>query len=779
MDNIWSGGPTDDDLPDAQDIVVDVVSDGDEPRFDEKTGALEIPTGDGGLIVSFGNKPTKETGFGDNLAEGMQEGELSRIAMNLLEGIEADNKSRAEWLSTRERGIELLGLKIEDPQGDVGGSTAPVEGMSRTRHPVLLEATLKSQATACSALLPAAGPAKAEVIGEATEETYQLAEVLEADFNDYLTNRAPEYYPDTRRSLFWSSFGGSSFKKVFSCPLRMRPVSESVDAKDMIISAGATDLINATRVTQQIITRPSMMKRLQLAGVYRDVPLGQPTPEPNQVDQKKAEVEGLSIRIDRPEDQPYTVYECYCELDLDEFAPKQFKGKSVPLPYRVTVEKDSRQILEIRRNWKEGDPQCLRRKTFVKYPYVEGMGIYGIGLLNILGNSTTALTAAWRIMLDNGMFANFPGGIVDKAASRQLSNEFRIPPGGMVQLDFGGRNASQVYGQLPYRNLDNVFVQFITSMQQTTERVGGAAETPVGEGKQDAPVGTTLALIEQQTKVESEVHKGLCTAQAEELQLIRECFREDPSAFWRHNPRSKTLKLMMQQRGLTAFEQDEEKAEKRKQDLFLAALNACEIVPVADPNTPTHLHRLMKVQGLVQLAGRPNSRIDQEEVDRIAIRMLGFDAETLILPPAPPSTQPDPNVLKAQAELMKAQASLMSVQQKAQSGDRDAQIKLEQMQADVKIAEMNLEKEKLIHESNIQQTVVKSQGDAMRQSQKLRADFVNRQMDRQAGIQKHRQTIAAGIHKHERGLAANSLSQMLDHAHQRVMTSESQNGAAN
>lgn len=765
-DNIWTQPPADQPLPDEQTIVVEIEGDeSQEPRFDEKTGVMEIPTEDGGLTVSFGNSADgKDSKFDDNLAERIGSGELSRIANDLLTGIEADDDSRKQWLANRERGITLLGLEIEDPAGDIGASSAPIEGQSRTRHPVLLEAVLRSQATACGELLPAAGPVKAEVIGEATESSYQLAEALTDDFNDYLTTRASEYYPDTRRALFWSSFGGASFKKVYYCPLRQRPVSETVDAKDIIISAGATDLQNAARVTHQIITRPSRMKRLQLAGIYRNVPLGQPTAsELNEVDEKLAAIEGISPRIDRPEDQPYTVYECYCELDLDEYAPKQFKGKGVPLPYRVTLEKDSRQVLEIRRNWREEDPQCMRRKIFVKYPYVEGTGIYGIGLLNILGNSTMALTAAWRIMIDNGMYANFPGGVVDAAATKQLSNEFRVPPGGMVPLQTGNRPLSQVYGQLPYRSLDATFVQFVQAMQTTVEGLAGSAESPVGEGTADVPVGTVIALIEQQTKIQSEVHKGLCTAQAEEFQMLRDLFREDPAAIWRCNPRSKTLKAMLDQRGLTAFEQDEDKAEQKKTDLFLAALNACEIVPVADPNTPTHLHRVMKVQGLVQLASRPGSRIDPNEVERIAVRELGFDADKLIMPPQPQEQQPDPKLLTAQAAMMNAQATLAKVQQEAQGADRETQIKAAELQVQQKIAELNLIREQVIHQS-----------DAQQQARQLHADFVNKQLDRGAKLQQHRETVVADLHKHRAGLISDHVKQARDQAHQVDMSQMNQ-----
>ena len=768
-------------LADAlQAMTVSVDVDGpDEPKISD-SGVIEIPTDDGGVVVSFGNVKSKKTGFDDNLADKVGGGQL--IADQLLQGIDADDKSRAEWLATRERGIDLLGFKLEDPRGDVGSSSSPLEGMATVRHPVLAHAVLQAQATAAGELLPAGGPVKAETIGPETEQTSQEAEALEKDLNDYLTNHAPEYYPETRRALFWSSFGGSSFKKVYNCPIRRRPVSESVDAKDIIISAAATDLTNVSRLTHQIVMRPSVMKRMQLSSIYLDVYLGQPSYEPNQVDEKQAEVEGISVRIDRPEDQPFTVYECYCELDLDEFAPKQFKGKGIPLPYRVTIEKTSRALLEIRRNWNEEDEQCLPRKVFVKYPYVEAMGIYGIGLLHILGNADTALTAAWRIMLDNGMFSNFPGMIVDKAASKQLTNEFRVPPGGAVQLDFGGRPANQVIGPLPYRNLDAAFLQFIGSVQDTVQKLAGAAEMQVGEGRQDAPVGTTIALIEQATKIQSEVHKGLHAAQSEEFKLLKERFREDPEAIFRHNPRSEVMKMLMDREGLKQVEQDDDAAQKKRADLFLAALDSCEIVPVADPNAPSHIHRIMKFQALKQLQ-MGNPRIDSDEVDRIGIRLLGFDSDALIKPPAPQSQQPDPRLLTAMAAMKKAMNDEAELQFKMQSMGATMQDKAAERATKEKIEGLRLQIEQMIHSADAQNTAQQGQ-------QKITGEIIKAHSQQQHDLTKHREGLLADyvkqkgqqqhdMAKHQSGMMSDHVMQAKDHRHAFILGQQALLGQEN
>jgi len=308
------------------------------------------------------------------------------------------------------------------------------------------------------------------------EETDDLAMALEKDMNHYLTVTATEYVPDTDRMLFYIGFGGDGFKKVFNCPLRRRPVSESVDAEDLIVSDSATDLQNCGRVTHRIKMRKSVLRRMQIMGAYRDVPIGQPapaTPDPAKV--RKMEIEGVTAHLN-PEDEDYTIYECYCELDLDKFAPKQFKGEGLPLPYRVTIEKDSRQILSIIRNWNEDDEQCLAKRFFVQSPFIRGLGFYGYGFIHLLGNITNTLTAGWRETIDGGMFANFPGFLFSKSVGRQLSNQIRVPPGGGVGIDLGAQqDIRSAVMPLPYKEPGPGFVSFLQHVAEEGQRLGATA----------------------------------------------------------------------------------------------------------------------------------------------------------------------------------------------------------------------------------------------------------------------------------------------------------------
>lgn len=622
---------------------------------------MELP--DGSVSVNLGvasKETTEDQGFYKNLAHNMDDSELGRIANELLESIDSDLESRQEWLATRTRGMDLLALKLEEAKGDVGNTSAPVEGMSVVRHPLLLEAVLMAWSNARGELLPAAGPVKVVDEGERSLVGDQLAEALEKDFNYYLTKKAKEYYPDTDRLLLMTVFGGSGFKKVYMDPMRRRPVSESVDAEDLIVNNAATDLRNAGRITHRIRMRKAVMKRMKILGVYRDITLSPPSPEYDTVEKKEANIEGIMPDRFRPEDAEHTLYEVYCELDLDQFAPKQFKGKGLPLPFRVTIDKDSREILELRRNWREDDEDCEPRTTFVHYPYIRGFGLYGWGLLHLLGNSTTALTAAWREALDAGMFANFPGFLVAKIAARQQTNEMRVPAGSGVVIDTQGKAIQDIVMPLPYKDVSAGLTTMMDKIREAAERVASITEVKVGEGKQDSPVGTTMALLEQATKVESAIHKNLHQAQAEEFELLADLFREEPDSFWRGNRRPAT---------------------NWDKEMFVTALNTYGISPVADPNNPSHTHRIMKVTTLKQLQAANPTLYDAKAVDTQVLKVLGFDnPEGLFAPPMPPpAPQVDPTVAALQ---MQAQTKMADIQ--ARTATKAAEIADKQKDRDLK-----------------------------------------------------------------------------------------------
>jgi len=622
-------------------IIVSDEDGADLPKTDDKGNIIEIEHPDGSISVSLDGRPLGESkekqGFEwfSNLVDDIDSGELGRISSELLRGIEDDIQSRQDWIEDRAQGIKLLGLKIEVPGLQGSGEGAPVEGMSKIRHPLLLEAVLRFQANARSEMLPTDGPVKIRNDGNgSTPDQDQLANALEKDMNHYLTSVATEYYPDTDRMLLMLGFGGTAFKKIYMCPLRNRPVSESVDADDLIVNQAATDLSNAKRITHRSFMRPSTVRRLQILGVYRDTDLSQPqAPKMDAAQQAKNQQQGISDNPQNPLDRDREIYECYCELDIRGFE-HEHKGKpsGLEIPYVVTIDVSSREILSITRNYAEDDQELpTARKRFVKYTFTPGMGFYDIGLLHILGNTTNAITAAWRELLDAGMFANFPGFLLADTGGRQNTNIFRIPPGGAALVKTGGMPLSQAVMPMPYNMQASApLMALVDNMAQTGMRIGGTSEQQVGEGRADAPVGTTLAMIEQATKIMNSVHKRMHAAQAEEFQLLMDVFRDYPESFC-----SKCVKPNY----------------PWTVDTFAKALEDCDLVPQADPNTASHSQRIMKVSGLMQLMAANPTMYDPIAVNRMAIIALGYSNPEQFMAPPSAMGAPPPEIQKDMAEI--------------------------------------------------------------------------------------------------------------------------------
>lgn len=832
---------------------VDVDLTPDDVSFEGGTKKTELPDGSLAIDLDGGrSKPPKSDKFSANLAEEMDEFELNRISTEILEGIDRDNQSRSDHLEMIAEGMKLLGLVIESNNASSASSSAPLEGMSTVRHPLLLEACQLFQANAMGELLPAAGPVKVRddrpqepegmmghnggpplnpfsLPGNASSpppgigapgagapagagmqphppmppmqappqgpppnaqapnspppqmappapppmaqpgtppiaappippappggQRDELANALEKDLNHYLTTTAREYYPDTDQMLFKVGFGGLGIKKVYNCPLRRRPVSESVDIEDFIVSNALTDLSNAGRITHRIKMRPSVLKRMQILGVYRDVLIGQPSIQSdnvNQVDEAKAEIAGVQAQTD-PRDLDHELFECYCELDLNEYAPKQFRDKGLPLPYKVTIEKESQKVLEVRRNWRETDKECQAREYFVDFPYMRAFGFYCIGLLHLLGNTTKALTALWREFIDAGMFANFPGFLYLKGAGRQLTNTFRVAPGSGVGLDSSVTDVRQAVMPLPYKSPDAGFTQFVQHVEELGQRLGGTANTNVGEGRQDAPVGTTLALLEQATKPLGAVTKRLHQSQARELELIKERFKDDPEAFWRFNKKPSM---------------------PWEKEIFIKALNDFDFVPVSDPNNPTRMHRAAKAEWLKQVAAAAPGLLDPKKTFlRAAAEMEIGDVEDLIstAPPAQPPVDPA-KMADVQHKNNKMQVDAATAQGKSQL---DLQMKQgewadneKQRQNELQIAQLSESTERL----RLASTVAIHADDASQAEKaanmKLVSDHVGKAVDHGHDLDKLDQTQGHELRKGD--IAHQQAGETADVAHERA-----------
>ena len=649
--------------------VEDAPEGSDVEHLDDQGNVIKIDHPDGSITIALDGRPVEEIakpegkgGWFENIAIKLDQMELTRIAEDLMRGIGDDLDSRTEWIEDRAQGLKLLGLKIDVP--GVGGSAegAPVEGMNRVRHPLLLEAVLRFQANARSELLPTDGPVKIRIDdNNALQQHDRMADALEKDLNHYLTSIATEYYPDTDRMLLMLGFGGLAFKKVYFCPLRNRPVSESVDAEDLIVNAAATDIRSAKRVTHRIQMRPSTVKRMQILGAYRDVPLSTPNPQDlDSLQREKKDQQGIQPESMNPEDRDREIYECYCELDIKGYEHK-WKGKpsGLEIPWRVTIDVSTKQILSIVRNYDEDTADLPEaRAVFVPFTFVPGFGFYPIGLLHILGNTTNAITAAWRELLDAGMYANFPGFLFSDAGGRQNSNMFRIPPGGGSLIKTGGMPINNAVMPLPYKEPSTALMQLVDNMANTGQRLGGTSEQEVGEGRADAPVGTTLALIEQAQKILNSVHKRLHASQSEEFQLLVKCFKEHPESFWQRN-RKPTMPW--------------------DQKTFTDALDmyAQSLVPQADPNTASHTQRIVKVMALKQLQTLQPALYDPIAVDTAALQALGWNNPEQFFVPPTAMNKPPPEMLQAMEELKLKQGKLQLEQQKQQSDQAVAQGKLQ------------------------------------------------------------------------------------------------------
>ena len=630
-----------------------------------KLSALSIENdGDGNTIFDFGPESDihKDTGHNENLAEVIDDSTLGDIAADLLRDIEEDDRSRAGWLLDREKAIGLLGMKVAPPRASVAAGGAPFDGLSTYQDGALLEACVKFQANCRGELLPASGPGKVENDGAPVEQNDQQADALEKAFNQFLTVGSPEYVPDHDRLFFQTGFSGLGVVKGYHCPLRRRPVAESIDAKDLIISADVTDIDSAARVTQRILMKHSTFIRMQIAGAYLDTDVTAPPEiEKNVVDSKLESVTGVTkTQSAKPGNNDRVLYECYADYDIPGFEHK-LKGKltGLPIPYKFTIDKASRKIIEVRRNWKEDDEQCMKRKTFVVYPFVPYFGFFPLGLMNLMGNATNGITAAFRVAIDNGMINNFPFWLYAKNGSGQDKTSFTAGPGQGIPVNVpAGGKIADMFMPVPTKNLDPAFVQIMQMVKADAQRIGGTADIQVGEGKQNAPVGTTIALLEAATKVMDSVHKRMHQAQAEEFRMLRDLLQEDPEALWRY-------------KGKAPY----------NADILIEALNNYDLVPQADPNVSSHMMRVQKAEAGAQLIERTANALqwDVQGATELYCDQVGIpQLKRFIQGPAQPMPPQQPGVPGADNGA-RAAAMVATQRMKSQDAAQDRQLEAQKL----------------------------------------------------------------------------------------------------
>lgn len=658
----WTGMAPPDPGPQAGDLVVSVDDDG---GVTVKTHQPPPP-------------PRASEGFDENLA-GRPElfSALTMIGEDILEGIDADIASRQGWIANWTAGLDLLGLKIDTSSASKGQR----RNVSRVRDTTLLETIVRAQSQARRELLPASGPCKIEEMAGTGEEDDNIATDFTTDFNYILTKGMPEYVPGLDRGLFSFFYSGNMFRYGFHDPMSKRPKVETYPTDDVIVSEEATDLDTATRVTLRIPEMsPGEVKRRQFYGLWRQVDLSGSMPDMTAERQKKEDISGVRNMSVRQKDQPFCIYQTITDLDLSDHGLDE-KGapEGLPLPYKVTVEKYSRQVLRIERYWREDDPLFLRKRRLVHYSMVPGFAFLAYGFLHLQGNQTKALTSIVRLLIDAMMFASFPGGVKAKGA-RTETNEINPGPGEWpdIGIPAGMDDIRKVLMPMPYKDLSPVSIQFYNLLQQAAQRVGAAAMMESGEGRTNVPVGTIMAMLEEKSTVMSAIHARMHEAMARELSMVREMFVERPEAFARVLPNP------------------------RRSWNAMTEFNNLNLVPASDPNVPSQVHRIMLATALATLLGMPSAQqlLDPVDILKRVLRMIGIsdpekamrDPSTLNQPPPP-----DPVVEAAKATL---QAKQLDVTSKQQENQRKAAESTIEAQGKAHEAAQEMQDNQLDRESN-------------------------------------------------------------------------------
>lgn len=596
------------------------LTESDRETMKASNGMTIVVNDDGSIDIehvkpAVHRKRNKDADFGENLAETLSDGTLNDIANDYIDGVSADIQSRSDFIQNYNKGIDLLGLKLDEASSSRGNRTS----LSRVKAPALLKACVRSQSNSRGQLLPAAGPCKVQTISGETQGEDDVALNFQNDFNYFLTDVDKGYYSDTDRMLFYRAFGGCGYKKIYRDPILRRPTSRFTSLDSLIVSEDARDLESALRKTNELLYSPVEVARMQRSGAWLEHDLGTPMQNISPARRKMMESQGLSAATTRSQDISFTIYEGYWAFDAGDygFDDPMGAGDGMPCPYRVTLDRDSRKVLALHRNWKKEDKEIFaERQVFVKYGMVPGLGFMDYGFLHMIGNQTRVLTAIWQIMIDKGMLSNWPGGMKVKGV-RTATNELNPGLGEWVEVDIGSlKSIKDAMMGMPYGSTDEGLMKLAETLLKDIEGMSGTLEIPSGQGTTNTPAGTILAIIEQQAQDLTAVQQRDHRAQREELRLLRDLFNENPD----------DLKLL-QRKNRSKIDW----ATKVQEFMDL------DLQPASDPNVPSQAHRILLNQFLVSLAEKaPN--LFGSNLQKVAERVLKSvginDAKDLLAPRA-------------------------------------------------------------------------------------------------------------------------------------------------
>jgi hypothetical protein len=553
-------------------------------------------------------KSEEENEFSKNLAEDMDESELVRLSGDLIGEYEMDVSSRKDWIQTYVDGLELLGMKIEERM-------EPWPGACGVFHPILSESVVKFQAETMMSTFPAAGPVKTQIIGKETPEKKKAADRVQADMNYQLTDVMKEFRPEHERMLWGLGLAGNAFKKVYFDPSLDRQVSMYVPAEDVVVPYGASSLDSAERVTHVMRKTANELKRLQHEGFYRDVDLGDPVNVMDEVEKKIAEKLGFRAS----EDDRFKLLEIQVEMDLPGYEHKDEDGEEtgIALPYIVTIEKSSGEVLAIRRNWRPEDEQCHKRTHFVHYGYIPGFGFYCFGLIHLIGAFAKSGTSILRQLVDAGTLANLPGGFKTRGL-RSKGDDTPISPGEFRDMDVPSGSLRDNIMPLPYKEPSQVLAALLQTIIDEGRKFAGTVDLQISDMSAQSPVGTTLAILERQLKTMSAIQARIHYSMKQEFKLLKDIIRDYTPPDYSYEP-----------------EEGDRHAKQSDYDYV-------EVIPVSDPNAATMAQKVIQYQAALQLAQTAPQLYDLPQLHRQMLEVIGIKNYQKLVPIAEDMKPRDP-----------------------------------------------------------------------------------------------------------------------------------------
>lgn len=562
--------------------------------------AVSVETEDGGIIIDFEGEITEELLGSDshdqNLAEVIDDAVLQSMASELIADFKADQESRSDWARAYVKGLDLLGMKVEDRQ-------QPWAGASGVFHPILTEAVVRFQAQAMGEIFPPAGPVRTKIVGKDDTEKKQQAVRVENEMNYLLTEEMSEYRDEMEQMLFKLPIAGSAFKKVYYDPLMERPCSMFVPSEDFVVSYGASDLKTCPRYTHVMKKTSNDVLQLQVNGFYRDVDLPDPEPDYSDIKQKYDELDGEEAVIE--DDDRHTILEMHVDMNM----PEEFDDPDgIARPYVITIDKTSSEILSIRRNWYEDDEKKKKRMHFVHYRYLPGLGFYGTGLIHLIGGLAKSATSILRQLIDAGTLSNLPAGLKARGL-RIKGDDAPLMPGEFRDVDVPGGAIRDSITFIPYKEPSSVLYSLLGNIVEEGRRIGSVADVQVGDTNPQAPVGTTLALMERSMKVMSGVQARLHAALKQELRILAKIIHDNMSEDY-------------------SYQIEGEFSRTKDFD------GRVDVIPVSDPNAATMSQRVMQYQAALQLAQQAPQLYDMGKLHRQMLEVLGISeaAEIIKLP---------------------------------------------------------------------------------------------------------------------------------------------------